>query len=145
MICIWVLHQSDQAFNHILRIQSGHPVILDGLSADLSSVLLDVRVKDLRLEVYLWCLEGVVVREIDVDNEVASLIWRVLWPNDSCVPVGQVISYQSDANTLDRLVVVQVCQFLLQKREGIRQVGVFDGYLVKTARRLHDFFRTKIF
>ena len=53
MLCIGVLQESNQAFNDELSIESGNPVVLNSLSADLSSVLLDVRVEDSGFKVNL--------------------------------------------------------------------------------------------
>ena len=50
VIRIWVLQQSDDTFNDEFGVEGGDPVVFDCLSADLSSVLLDVRVEDLGLE-----------------------------------------------------------------------------------------------
>lgn len=50
MIRIRVLQQSQQALNDELSIKGGYPVVFDGLSTDLTCVLLNVRVEDLGLE-----------------------------------------------------------------------------------------------
>ncbi len=61
MICVRVLQECHQALNHKLGIKSGYPRVLNSLSADLASVLLDVRVKDLCLEESFRCFEGIVI------------------------------------------------------------------------------------
>ena len=132
MIGVGVLEKCDQALNDVAGIQSGDPVVLNGLCADLAGVLLDVWVEDLGLEVNLWGLEWIVVREVDVHDELASLERCVSWPDDCSVPVGQVVSDQIDVYALNWVAVVKVRQLLFTN--GSSSELVF-GYLLTLFRR----------
>ena len=91
VVSIGALQERDQRFDDELGIEGWHPGVLDGLSTDLTCVLLHIGVIDLGLEEHLWSLEGVVVAEVDVDDEHAALVGGVLRPQDLCIPVGQVV------------------------------------------------------
>jgi hypothetical protein len=54
VLSVGVLHQSDERFDDKLSVESWNPVVFNGLSADLTSVLLDVGVEDLGLEQHLY-------------------------------------------------------------------------------------------
>ena len=112
VICVRVLQECHQALNYKLGIKSGYPRVLNSLSADLASVLLDVWVKDLCLEESFRCFEGIVIWEIDVDNELSTFVWSVLWSNNGNVPVCKSFSHESDWYTLNGIVFVDVSQFL---------------------------------
>lgn len=112
VVCVRVLQQGHQGLNDELGIQGGHPRVLNGLSADLTGVLLDVGVEDLGLEEDLGSLEGIVVAEVDVHDELPTLVGGVRGPDNSRVPLGKSVTDEGDGDTLDGLVHVQVCQFL---------------------------------
>ncbi len=112
VIRVRVLEQGYQAFDDELGVEGGHPAVLDGLRADLACVLLNVRMEYLSLEQGLGRLERVIVTKIDVYHELAARVGRVRRADDGHVPVGQGVPDERDRHALDRLVVVQVCQFL---------------------------------
>ncbi len=92
MISVRVLQESHQRLNDELGIQCGHPRVLNSLSADLTGVLLDVGVENLGLEKDLGSLEWVVVTEVDVHDELPTLVGGIRWPNNSSVPLGKSIT-----------------------------------------------------
>ena len=108
VVSVGALEQGDQRLDHELGVERRDPGVLDGLGADLARVLLYIRVIDLGLEEHLRRLEGVVVAEVNVNNELAALIRGVLGSKNSCVPVGQVVTYECNANTFYCLRHVQV-------------------------------------
>ncbi len=112
MVCVGVLEERDEALDHEAGVEGRDPVVLDGLGADFARVLLDVRVEDLGLEMNLGRLEWVIVRKVDVHDELASLIGGVVWADHGRVPVGEVVTDKGDAHALNRVVVVQVRQLL---------------------------------
>lgn len=108
VVSVRALHQSDQALNDKLRVQSGYPSVFNGLSADLTGILLYIGVENLGLKEYLRCLKGVVVAEVNVNNKLATLIRGVLGSKNSCVPVGQAVTDECNADTFYCLRHVQV-------------------------------------
>ena len=63
---------SENGLDHELGVEGGHPVLVDSLRADLSRVRLYARVVDLRHELNLGGLEGIVVRKVQVHGEAAA-------------------------------------------------------------------------
>ena len=83
MVCVGVLEKGHQTLNDESCIQCWNPIVLNSLCADLTSVLLDVRVKNSSLEVnllllnfdiYLRSLEWVVISEVNIHNESSTLV-----------------------------------------------------------------------
>lgn len=118
VVSVRVLQQGHQRLNDKLGIQSGDPRILNGLSADLTGVLLDVGMEDLGLEENLRSLKRVIVAEVYVHYKLSTLVGSVRGANYSRVPLGKSITYKGDRDTLDGLVHVQVCQFLQDNKIG---------------------------
>ena len=54
VISVDVLQEGEETLEHEFGVESGYPVVLDGLSADLACLLLDVGVVDLGLEENLF-------------------------------------------------------------------------------------------
>ena len=78
VVSVGRLEEGDEGLDEELGVLRGDPVVLDGLRADLTRVLLDVRVVDLRQELYLRTLERVLVSEVHVYVEVAAVVGRLL-------------------------------------------------------------------
>ena len=112
MISIGVLEEGNEGLDNKLSIQGWYPSVLNSLCANLTSVLLDIGVEDLGLEVHFRGFEGVIVAEIDVHNELAAFVGSILWTNNSCIPVGESVTNKGNRDTFNRLVVIQVCQLL---------------------------------
>ena len=83
MVCVGVLKKGHQTLNDESCIKCWNPIVLNSLCADLTSVLLDVRVKNSSLEVnllllnfdiYLRSLEWVVISEVNIHNESSTLV-----------------------------------------------------------------------
>ena len=77
VVSVWSFEERNQGFDEVLGVLRGHPIVLDGLSANLPGVLLDVGVVDLGQELDLGAFERVLVSEVHVYVEVAALIWCV--------------------------------------------------------------------
>ena len=92
VVNVRALHQGDQALNNKLGVEGGHPSVFNGLCADFAGVLLHVGVENLGLKENLRCFEGVVIAEVNVNNEFAALIRSILGSIDCCVPVGQAVA-----------------------------------------------------
>ena len=78
VVAVGCLHERDQCLNQELRVLGRDPVVLNCLSTDVASVLLDVRVVDLRQELDLRALERVLVSEVHVNVELSSFVRRLL-------------------------------------------------------------------
>ena len=112
MVSVRVLQESHERLNHELSIQGRYPSIFDGLSTDLTGVLLDVRVEYLRLEEHFGSLKGVVVAEIDHHDELSTIVGGFLGSHNSRAPLSQGVTDEGDRDTFNWLVHVQICQLL---------------------------------
>ena len=63
---------SQDGLNDELRVQGGHPVLVDSLRADLACVRLYTWMVDLGHKLDLGGLKRIVVREVQVDGEAAT-------------------------------------------------------------------------
>ena len=88
---VWRLHDSEDGLNDKLSIESGDPVLVDSLRANLTSVRLHAWVVNFRDELDLGRLERVVVREIEVYCESAADEWCALGALDMNVPDHHVV------------------------------------------------------
>jgi len=71
--------------------QRGRPLVPEDIETD-GPVRVDVGVVDARGEVDLWRLERVIRREIDCEEEHASLVRRVTGSHDGSLPVEHVVA-----------------------------------------------------
>ena len=74
---------------HLGDREAWAPVVLEDVKAD-TTVGIDVRVVHLRRESYLWWLERIVCREVDVEVKRAATVGRVCWPNQDSLPLEHV-------------------------------------------------------
>ena len=81
VVSVGRLQERDQGLDQELGVLRGDPVVLDGLRADLPRVLLDVRVVDLCQELDFGALERVLVSEVHVYVEMATVVGGVLLTN----------------------------------------------------------------
>ena len=63
----------------------------------------------LSLELALGWLEGVVGRELDIEEEDATLVGRVSWPHDHRLPVSQVVVIDGTGRDGLGAVLLKVC------------------------------------
>lgn len=81
----WVLgirvsQQGTDRKKDLANCESRAPLILQNVQANCP-IWVDVRVVDASWERKLWCLEGIVSWEVNVQEEHSSCIRRVLWSN----------------------------------------------------------------
>ena len=69
---VGVSNEFNQHLNDKIGVKGWHPAVLDGLSANLSIVSLDVGVIDLCNKLHLWAFEGIVVAKIDFHGKLAA-------------------------------------------------------------------------
>ena len=105
------LQHGEDGLDDELSVQGWHPVLVDRLRADFSRVRLHARVVNLGHELDLRWLEGVVVREVQVDLELASDEGGTLGSVNDDVPDGHVILRGVDSHSCD-WGTIQVAQFL---------------------------------
>ena len=106
----WVfrVRARDQLNQHLydeVRVQSRNPTVLDSLLADLTSVSLDVGVIDFCHEEDLRTFEWVIVTEVDIDCEFASLIRSVLGAVNDNVPLGDLVINKLDLNPWNWVII----------------------------------------
>ena len=99
---VWRLHDCKNGLNDEFSIESGHPVLVDSLRANLASVCLDARVIDLRDKLDLGWLERVVVREVKVYSEHAADKWCALRALNVNVPDHDIVLGWHNLDTCDR-------------------------------------------
>ena len=63
----------------------------------------------LGLELALGWLEGVVGWELDVEEEDTTLVGRVSWPHDQCLPVSQVVVIDGTCGDGLGAVLLKIC------------------------------------
>ena len=114
VLCVWCLHDSEDGLNDKLSIESGDPVLVDSLRANLASVRLHAWMVDFCDELDLGRLERVVVREVEVYCESAANKWRALGPLNVNVPDHHVVFSWLNSYTCNRRTC-QVTQFLVSK------------------------------
>ena len=102
VFCIWRLHDSKNGLNDKLSIESRHPVLVDSLRANLTSVRLDTWMVDLRDELDLGRLEWIVVREVEVYCESASDERRALRSLNVDVPDHNIVLSWYNCDAIDR-------------------------------------------
>ena len=92
------------------------PLVLEDVEAD-AAVAIDVAVVDARGEADLGRLEGVIGREVDVQEEDPPGVWRVVRPHDRRLPVEQVVTDRPGA-AVRRGVPAQFLQLTLNSLQG---------------------------
>ena len=119
---VWRLHDCENGLNDEFSIESGHPVLVDSLRANLASVCLDARMIDLRDELDLGWLERVVVREVEVYCESATNEWRALRSLNVNVPDHDIVLSWHDFNAINRRTC-QVTQLLIRPAQTKTKLG----------------------
>ena len=99
---VWCLHDSEDSLNDKLSIESGDPVLVDSLRANLASVRLHAWVVDFRDELDLGRLERVVVREVEVYCESAADEWCALGALNVNVPDHHIVLSWLDSDACNR-------------------------------------------
>ena len=99
---VWCLHDSEDGLNDKLSIESGDPVLVDSLRANLASVRLHAWMVDFRDELDLGGLERVVVREVKVYYESTADKWCALRTLNVNVPDHDIILSWHNIDTTDR-------------------------------------------
>lgn len=89
--------------------QGGTPLVLQNIQTD-TSIRVDVAVIDASSEMNLWRLEWIVRRKVDIEEENATCIGRVIGSHDSCLPVEHVITDWT-CGTVGWRVLPQIDQF----------------------------------
>ena len=99
---VWCLHNSEDGLNDEFSVESGDPVLVDGLSANLTRVRLDAWMVDFCDELDLGRLERVVVREVEVDCKFAADEWCALGAINVNVPDHNVILSRHNRDSCNR-------------------------------------------
>ena len=99
---IWCFHDGEDGLDHELRIERGHPILVDSLRANLPSVRLDARMVDFGDELDLGRLEGVVVGEVEVYCEFAPDEGSALRSVNVNVPHHHVVLRGYNLDAIDR-------------------------------------------
>ena len=102
VLCIRRLHDGENSLDDELCVKGGHPVCVNGLSANLTRVCLYARVVDLRNELDLGWLEGIVVCEVQVDGVSSANEGSSLGAIDVNVPNHHVVLSGLNRDTWDR-------------------------------------------
>ena len=89
VIWIGVGQQGADGEQHLRDSEGGRPLIFEDVEAD-RSIAVDVHVINFRRERNLGRLEGVVGREMNVQEEHALMVWGVFGAHDRSLPVELV-------------------------------------------------------
>ena len=100
--------------------ESGRPLILQDIEAD-RAIAVDVRMVNFRREAHLGRLEWVVGGEVDVQEENASRVRRILRTHDRSLPVELVLLVGWAGRAVCRRIPTEVNELLLDsfKRHNI--------------------------
>ena len=112
VIWVGVSQQRADGEKHLRNGESGRPLVLEDVQAD-RTVAVDVHMVDLRGESDLGRLEGVVGREVDVQEEDALVVGRVLGAHDGSLPVELVCLVGGAGRAVCGRVSSKVDQLLL--------------------------------
>jgi len=105
-------HKCDEALNDKLGVESWDPDVLNSGGADLTSILLHIRVIYLSLKKNLRSLKGVRVAEVNIDDEFSAFVRGILRPNDCHVPVDHAVLYESYGDSLNDLGNIEIIKLL---------------------------------
>lgn len=102
---IWVRirQQGTNRQENLGNCERGAPIVLEDIKAD-SSLVIHITVIDFSLELQLWWLERVVLRELDLQEEHSALVRRVGRTHDGGLPLKHVISSGSSGTVGGRIV-----------------------------------------
>ena len=75
----WIFDQLLKHSDNVVCIQSRNPRVLYCFCADFTGFSLYIWMVNFCHKLHIWALERIVVAEINVDNELATSIWRICW------------------------------------------------------------------
>ena len=96
--------------------QGGRPLLLQDVEAD-ATVRMDVAMVNSCRECDLWWFEGVVRWEVNVQEEDASRVWRLIRAHDGCLPSELVFLIEGTSRAISRWVLSKIDEFLLDALE----------------------------
>jgi len=109
IIGIRIGQQGADGEQHLADGERGAPLILEDVETN-TAVGIDVAVVNSRGEVDLGWLEGIVGREVNVQEEDTSRVRRIIGSHDGCLPVEHVVTDRS-GGAVGRRIFSQVHQF----------------------------------
>ena len=112
-LSVGIRDQLHQHFDDEVGVEGGHPAILNSLRANLARLRLDIGVVNLGHELHVRALEGVVVAEVDVDDEGAALVRRARRPLYLHIPVHNTVLHQVDGDS-GHWVAIHIVELLRQ-------------------------------
>jgi hypothetical protein len=98
VVCVGRLDNGKNRLDDKVSAESGNPCCVNCLSADLTSLVIDVGVIDFGDELDLWRFEGIVVVEVEVHNKLATDEGSLFGAVDNQVPVEKVVVHDLDFN-----------------------------------------------
>ncbi len=124
ILCIWRPQNCKNGLNYEFSVQSWHPVRVDSLRADLTSVGFYTGMVDFGDEFDLWCLEGVVVCKVEVNSEATSNKRSSFRSLDVNVPDHDIVLSGLDGDSWDWLSS-KITEFLSKaKSKMLREMFV---------------------
>jgi len=96
--------------------QGGAPLVLQDVEAD-TTVRVDVAVVDLRREVHLRGLEGIVRGEVDVQELHAAAVRGLIRAQDGRLPVEEVVAHGA-GRAVGRGIIAEVLELAVDPLEG---------------------------
>ena len=112
IIRVGVRQQGADGEENLGDSEGWRPLLLENIKAD-GAVRVDVRVVDSRGEVDLRRLEGVIRREMDVQEEDTTSVGRVIGAHDGCLPVVWILLVDWPGGAVGWWVLAEVDQFFL--------------------------------
>ena len=89
VIWVWIGQQGADGEQYLGYGEGGRPLVFEDVEAD-RTIAVYVHVINFRRECNLWRLEGVVRREVDVEEEHTLVVWGILGTHDRRLPVELV-------------------------------------------------------
>jgi hypothetical protein len=109
VIGVGVSEQTTNGKQNLTNGQGWTPLVLQNIQTN-TSIRVDVAVVDASSEMNLWRLERIVRRKVDIEEENATSIGRVVGSHDRCLPVEHVITNWT-SRTVGRRIFSQIDQF----------------------------------
>ena len=109
IIGIWVSKQGTDRQQNLADRQGRTPLILEDIKTD-TTIGINVTMIDTSSEVDLGWFEWIVSGEMDVQEEDATGIWRVIGTHDRRLPMKHVITDWT-SRTVGRWVLTQINKF----------------------------------
>merc|ERR1740139_300638 len=112
VVGVAIHHQRRQREEHFGDRQSWAPLVFQNVQAD-RTIGIYVAMVDLRGEVELWRLEGIIRRKVNIQEEATASVRRIRGTHDGGLPIEHVVPDRL-SRAIGRRVIPQILKLLLE-------------------------------